>query len=136
MSSTEINSIVNEFHSHIFKLLKISQRMEPSNIDLEWLRKQLALARDIDPLLIINKCSEKIWSYREQIIAEDDDFFLKNQYSNFIKNDQNKSFISELVNLIKKRYTDLSLGEKKAIWLLIKGMLSAVARYKKVTGNC
>jgi hypothetical protein len=93
------------------------------------------LARDIDPLLIINKCSNKIWAHREQIINEDESFFLNSQYNNFIKNDENKSFISELVNLIKKRYIGISASEKKVLWNLIKAMLTSIVKYKKATGD-
>lgn len=135
MSASEINIIINEFHGHIFKLLKVCQRFEPSNIDLEWLRKQLGLARDIDPLLIINKCAPKIWGFREQIIAEDDAFFLNNQYDHHIKIDQNRSFIIELVNLIKKRIAGMSVVEKRAIWTMIKGLLISVTKYLKATEN-
>jgi hypothetical protein len=87
MDVNEINVIITEFHSVIFKVFKICQKIEPNNIELEWLRKQISLARDIDPLLIINKCSNKIWAHREQIINEDESFFLNSQYNNFNKND-------------------------------------------------
>jgi hypothetical protein len=135
MDVNEINVIITEFHSVIFKVFKICQKIEPNNIELEWLRKQISLARDIDPLLIINKCSNKIWAHREQIINEDESFFLNSQYNNFIKNDENKSFISELVNLIKKRYIGISASEKKVLWNLIKAMLTSIVKYKKATGD-
>lgn len=138
MSATEINEITSEFHSVIFKLLKICQKLEPNNINLQWLRKQLSLARDIDPLLIINKCADKIWTHREQIIDENEDFFLHNQYGQYIKNvkdNGNKSFISELVNLVKSKYQELSVTERKVLWTLTKNLLTLVAKYKKVNGD-
>jgi hypothetical protein len=29
-----------------------------------------------DPLYVINRCKDKIWTYKDQIIEEDEDFFL------------------------------------------------------------
>lgn len=130
-----INDIITEFHSTIFKILKVCRKIEPNNIDLEWLQSKLSLARDIDPLLIINKCADKIWAHREYIITENSDFFLKNQYTEFIKNDENKSFLQSLVNLIKNKYTEISEQERKALWTLVKSMLGSIVKYKKATNS-
>lgn len=135
MSATEINSITSEFNTIIFKLLKICQKLDPDNIELEWLRKQLSLARDIDPLLIIHKCSNKVWMHREHIIEENEDFFLKNNYNTLIKNDENKSFINEFIGLLKTKFVQISPSEKKILWSLIKAMLASIVKYKKATGD-
>lgn len=135
MSATEINIVVSEFHTVLFKLLKICQKIDPHNIELEWMRKQLSLARSIDPLLIINKCSNKIWAYREQIIEENEVFFLHNKYSTYIKNDENKSFINEFINLLKTKFVQISTAEKKMLWSLMQSMLTAIVKYKKATGD-
>jgi hypothetical protein len=135
MSTKVIDEIVTEFHSTIFKTLKICQKIEPNNLDLEWLRKQVSLARDMDPLLIINACSDKVWEHREYIITENEDFFLNNEYDEYIKDAENKSFMYELVNLIKKKYRAISDAERRALWTLVKAMLASVAKYKKAIGD-
>ena len=135
MSSQVIDQIINEFHSTIFKTLKICQKIEPNNLDLEWLRKQVSIARDMDPLLIINACSDKVWEHREYIIAENENFFLNNKYEEYIKDVDNKSFMYELINMIKKKYREISDAERKALWALVKSMLASVAKYKKAIGN-
>lgn len=134
-NTDEINNIITEFHSTIFKVLKICRKIEPNNIDLEWLQSKLSMARDIDPLMIINKCSNKIWAHREHILEQNEDFFLKNKYTEFIKNDENKSFMHSLIDLIKNKYLEISAAEKKMLWDLIKSMLGSIAKYKKAIGD-
>lgn len=127
----DINVIITDFHSSLSKILKICKRIEPNNVDLKWLHGIVALSRDIDPLTIIDRCASKLWLYREQIINEDESFFMTHNFATFIKDDENKSFMYNLLNLIKSKFTEMSMPEKKMIWTLIKGMLAAVARYKK-----
>lgn len=130
----EIDIVLSEFHSTIFKILKICRKIEPNNMDLEWLQSKLSIARDIDPLIIITTCSEYIWEYREHIITENEDFFLKSKYTEFIKEDtKDKSFMYSIINLIKNKYSEISKSEKKSLWDLIKSVLSFTVKYKKLT---
>jgi hypothetical protein len=134
-SIDEINKIITEFHSTIFRILKICKKIEPNNIELESLHNKLSLVRDIDPLLIITRCKDKVWMYREYILNENEDFFLNNKFSEFVKEDENKSFMYSLINLIKMRYKEMSSSEKKIIWQLIKDLLKSITAYKKVTND-
>lgn len=131
----EVNIIITEFHSTIFKILKICRKIEPNMLELESLQKKLGIARDLDPLLIINRAQDKIWMHREQIINEDVDFFMKNNFSEFVKNDENRPFMYTMINLVKQRYKEMSPQEKKEIWRLIKNLLLSVTKYKAATKN-
>lgn len=131
----EISAVIDDFHTIIFKLVKICKKIEPNNIDIEWLQNTLSLARGVDPLLIINRAKDKIWFYRNEIIAEDTDFFMKNNFSNFVKNDENKTFMYTLLNLIKRRFLERTEEEKKYIWSLTKLLLGHVIKYKKLIGD-
>jgi hypothetical protein len=131
-TTKEVSDVVDEFHSVVFKILKICKKIEPNNIDIEWLQNKLSLARDVDPLMIINRSKDKIWYYRQQILNEDGDFFLNNTFAPFIKNDKNKTFMYTLLNLIKKRFAERSNEEKKMLWGLGKSMLASVIKYKKL----
>lgn len=131
----EINSIITRFHSTIFKILKICRKIEPNSIELAGLHTKVSLARDLDPLIIINRAKDKVWMHREYIINEDANYFLNNNYSEFIKDDENKSFMRDLIQLIKKKYVDLSDAERKLVWQLSKDMLKSVVEYKKATND-
>ncbi len=133
--SEDENQILDEFHSTVFKILKLCRKIEPNNIDVEWLHSKLTLARDIDPLLIMNRSMDKIWIYRDEILDRNLDFFINNKFDKFVKNDENKTFMYTLINLIKKRVLELSKEEKDVIWGLINKLLVSVIKYKKITGD-
>jgi hypothetical protein len=131
----EMSDVLLSFHSYIFKLIKLVKKCEPNNPDIEWLQNKAALARDVDPLIIINKCKDKFWHYRDQILERDIDFFLNNKFSKFIKNDENKTFMHTLLNIFKKKIIDLSDAEKNMLWDIMHGILLNIVQYKKLSGD-
>lgn len=131
----DVNTIITNFNSNITKVMRICKKIEPNSVELDSLQNILKLAKDIDPLLIINRCKDKFWMHREFIINEDAEFFLNNKFDSFIKDDENKSFIYALINLIKTRYGSMSKDEKKYIWSLIKDLLKCIIEYKKAIND-
>ncbi len=131
--SEDENKILDEFHRAVFSILKICQKIEPNNVDVEFLRNKLTLAREIDPLLIMHRSMDKIWIYRNEILSRDTQFFVNNKFDKFVKDDENKTFMYTLINLIKKRFLERTEEEKKVIWDLINQLLISVIKYKKVT---
>lgn len=129
----EKSNVIDEFHSIISKVLIVCERIEPNNMDIMWLRKKISLAKEVDPLLVIDRAKVKIWEYREQIVNKDEDFFLKNRFEKHIKNDENKTFMYTLVNLVKNRFRERSDEEKEYIWSLCNKLLVAVIQYYKIT---
>ena len=53
----------------------------------------------------------------------------------YIKDDENKSFMHSLIDLVKTGYLRLSNAERTALWGLSKDMLKHVIEYKKATGD-
>lgn len=133
--SEDENKILDEFHRAVFKILKICRKIEPNNIDVEWLQSKLTLARDIDPLLIMHRSMDKIWIYRKEILARDVNFFVNNKFDKFVKDDENKTFMYTLIDLVKQRFLERTPEEKNVIWDLINQLLVSVIKYKKITGD-
>jgi hypothetical protein len=134
-NTNDINIIVSNFHGKIFKILKICKKIRPNNIELEQLHSRLSLARDVDPLLIINRCKDKMWLYRDYILERNEKFFLDNGFTQYIKDDDNKSFMHSLIDLIKSGYKSTSTEEKDILWSLAQDMLRHVIEYKKAIGD-
>lgn len=131
----EVNDTVTRFHNVIFKIMKFCKQKQPEAVELDSLHRKLSLARDLDPLIIINRSKDKIWMYKDQIINEDEDFFINNKFGQFIKNDENKSFMYTMVKLIKDNFKKMSDPEKKMVWSLIQDLLKIVIEYKKITND-
>lgn len=132
----EVNIIVTSFHNVIFKIMKFCKQKQPDLLELESLHRKLSLARDLDPLVIINRSKDKIWMYKDQIINKDEDFFMKNKFGQFIKNDENRPFMYTIIKLIKDNYMKMTEPEKKLVWSLIQTLLELVIKYKKSTNDC
>lgn len=134
-TTTKINNVITEFHRTVFNILKICKKIEPTNVLLDSLQKRLSFARDYSPFIIIDKCKDKIWLHKEYIINEDENFFLQNNFAQYIKEDENKSFIYGMVKLVKSRYKERSEAEKKELWRHIKLLLKSISEYKILTGD-
>lgn len=131
----ELNNILRDFHSAIFKIIGIASSIDPKNYYIVWVKQQIDLVRKIDKENIIKRCHEKFWYYREEICSHNLDFFNKNEFSRFIKNDDNKSFMYGFVNMLKKKVNDLSEDQTNIIWNLLEKILETCIRYKKLIGD-
>ena len=126
----KISAIVQSFSSDISQLLKIVDAKLAGNLEVDRLKRVIRIARDEEPLMIINKCKDKIWDSREQILAEDEDFFISKRYDEYIKKDENQMFIEGLINLFKSSRSLLSEKESKFMWSTVKHLLATVTEYK------
>ena len=131
----KISLIVQSFSTDISQLLKIVDAKLPSNLEVDRLKRLIRIARDEEPLLMINRCKDKIWDSREKILAEDDEFFISKKYAEYIKKDENQMFIEGLIHLFKNGRTLLSEKESKFMWSTIKHLLATVTEYKILIGD-
>ena len=131
----KINKILEKFHFSTFEILKICKKIEPNNVDLNWLAQQISFARDADPTLIMGKSKDKLWNYRKQIVAKDIDFFMNNNFKKYIKDDGNKKFMYTLLLAVKRGYKKLSEEEKEYIWVQVQNLLECCIKYKMEIGD-
>lgn len=131
----KICEIIEVFHSNIAKLLKMANVKLKGNIEIDRLKRLIRIARDEAPFSIITKCKDKIWSSRDQIIKNDEKFFLNKQYDEYIKEDENKDFIHTLIKLFKSGFEQTNNKEKKIMWDVINKLLKNVTEYKLLTGD-
>lgn len=131
----ELNEIIKEFHRAIFKVIEIAEKVDPKNYYVSWVKQQVHLFRKIDKENIIKRVKDKIWHYREEVMNHDLNFFYANQYSQYIKEDENKQFMYSFINMLKKKIKDLSEEEKEIIWGLLEKVLETCIRYKKLVGD-
>ena len=131
----KISIIIQGFHTDLSQLLKVVDIKLAGNLEVDRLKRLIRIARDEEPLMIINKCKDKIWDSRKQILDENEEFFISKKYEEYIKKDGNQMFIEGLINLFKNSRHMLSEKERKFMWVVIKRMLSAVTEYKIIIGD-
>ena len=110
-----INRIVKNFHNTISQILKICISIEPNNVDLKDLQIKFVRFKDINPLLIIDSCKDRIWQFRNGIINENEEFFMNSNFTHLYNTDENSEFISGVIDTIKSKFSERSDAEKRKI---------------------
>ena len=130
-----ISLLIHNFHSHISKILKIIDSKIPNHIEVDRLKRLIRIARDEEPLLIINKCKDKFWDSRTHIREKNKEYFLAKDYNGYIKKDGNQMFIEALVSLVKQSHDMLNEKEMEIIWKINNQLLDYVCEYKILIGD-
>jgi hypothetical protein len=129
----KISLVIHDFHSQIAKILKVVDSKRPNDLEVDRLKRLIRIARDEEPLLIMNKCKDKIWDSRLQIRGKNMDYFLSRDYNEFVKKDGNQMFIESLINLVKRSREELNEKEIAFIWKVNNKLLDDVCEYKILT---
>lgn len=128
----ELNKILKQFHGALFKIIKISEKLDPKNFYITWLKQQINIFRKIDKENIIKRAKDKFWFYRKEIMGHDISFFHTNQFNKFVKDDENKQFMYSFINMLKKKIDDVPEEEKQVIWGQMEIILETCILYKKL----
>jgi hypothetical protein len=134
-TTSELSNVAKNFNSNVSTLLKMINVKFGSNMDVIRLLSLVNVTRTYDPLLIIDRCKDKIWAARDKIKEMDEKHFIKKNYSGYIKKDENQQFMRNLVSIITSVIPELKKEEKVAIWNIIQKMLVNVAEYKLILGE-
>lgn len=132
---TEKNVLLKKFYRVLSHIFKIAEKIDGKNIHLIWIKNQVSLARRFDEEEIIFRMKDKFWEYREPICNREDDFFKNNQFSKFIKEDENKKMMYSMINMFKSKYNTLTEDERNHIWDLTQIILACCIKYKELIGD-
>jgi hypothetical protein len=101
---------------------------ETESVEIEQLRRLISLC-PLEERFIRTK--DKVWAVRKHILNKNSKFFLEKDYSKIIKRDANQAFIESMMEIIRDKFTTLSLKDQDVYWQKSVVMLNCVARYKK-----
>ena len=122
---------VTNFNKIILQLVKFMKKKEPNNIDIEWLHKILCTIKNENPSLIIDKCMDKLWDMKDNIINRSEKFFLENDIEKkWIKDDCRKEWLTSFVQHIKQNMFILTDSEKGFIWNNLNKMLEIIIEHR------
>lgn len=128
-------AICDIFNKQVFNIFKLASNKAPNNPDIDRLKRIISYCRETWPPFMIERCKDKIWSVRKQIIDKDEDYFLNRKYDEFIKKDENQRFIETLIEMVQDSSSHLSKEEKEYIWSCVNTMLQNCLDYKLLTGD-
>ena len=122
-------AICDDFNNRITRLVRLAEnKLRDGNADLYILREHIRVARDVDPLMIINLCMDSIWALRGRIENQDHEYFL-----NPTNEEINK--LPMIAAVLKATIGHLNDDEKIYVWQIIRELLSLVVRYKLLIGD-
>lgn len=131
----EISDIVQTYNRHAVKILNLAVHYAPDDPNIDWLKRIIKIVRNESPTMIIEKGLDKLWDNRENILKKDVEFFKYCSLDKYIKKDENKVWLDEIVKLVRQKYFDLSLKEQDIIWSHIQVMLECVIKYRLNMGD-
>lgn len=124
------NLIIKLFNKEILGLLTKIEHNENGNSDIIWLRTTVDFVLKADNNSLIERCHEKIWTYRDQIEKRELTFFLEHDYDRFIKKDKHQLFMHTLMNTFKRQVHKVTPEEVEMLWEIMDLLLYLVAEYK------
>jgi hypothetical protein len=123
---------------NVIKILRVIEKIDRHNADIVWLKDQIKLGSNADPIFIINKVKTKFTDFADKIRECDDIFFAttkKITSSKYIKNDERKQFMLNFVQTVQKNILNLQAAEKEIIWKMLNEILDAVILYRTTDPN-
>lgn len=118
---------------HILKVIRIATQIDRHNVNLQWLKSEISMATQMDPMLLTNKIKSKMLDFKEQILNRDEDFFkTSNAFMDekYIKNDERKEFMINFVKMIQSNIEKVSEDQKKNIWDALTVIVNCVIEFR------
>lgn len=133
--SERLVKVFQTFSNKIAALITLCSRTvkkEYDIIQIERIKRIIRLCPLEEKLL---RCKDKIFTVRDHIINRNADYFLNRDYSNYIKEDEKKEFINDIIDLIKRNYSQLKKEEQELYWPIGLELLKCVIEFMQITGE-
>jgi hypothetical protein len=110
-----IDSLIDRYSYH-----------EYSNKELKLIKEKFTLIKTMNPAKIIEGFLVKVYPYKQQIMDENDDFFLHKSYENDTKNEGNLVKVLKIKELWE---TDMDNNTKKTLFNYFKVLIVLAEKY-------
>jgi hypothetical protein len=126
----KINTIVQNYNRQVKKLLSMIDYLIPDNPKVYLIIRIFNMIKRENPSMIIERGVDKLWDNKDHILNKDVEFFKKSTGSQYIKDDNNKEWLTELISMLKEEYENLNEKEINVIWSGMKNLLECVIQFK------
>lgn len=123
--------LAEKFNKCIMRIFRMAEsKLNSNNPDIDQLGRLLKLFRSTYPMLMIERCKDKLWVVREYILNKNEAYFLDRSYDEYIKKDKNQRFIETLIEMIQESRSALTDTEVEYIWVSVQEMLGYAMNFK------
>jgi hypothetical protein len=127
----EIGNVITFFNRQVTQIFKFIDSCDEyqGNVMLDKVRILIKVVKAVNPSEMLERCN------KDAIIDRDAAFFQSSDVMNsYVKDDENKEWLTELIEFVKDQYDNFDDDEMGKIWDYINNMLEAVIKYRMLTG--
>lgn len=103
--------LMNAFFDQFIAFATELKEMYPNDPDFPLFLTSLRLLRTTNPSMVIGYVNESVGPFQEKILAKDEDFFLKHDYSEYTA-----SVDMNVFDKLKQYISEMSPDSKESVW--------------------
>ncbi len=121
-----LTRFTNTIECLIDSLIERYSHHEYFRIELGLIKEKFSLLRKINPVKVVEGVLVKVHPYKNQIMDEDDEFFLQKSYDSDTKNEGNLVKVLKIKELFEK---DMDENTKKTLFNYFKVLIVLAEKY-------
>lgn len=131
-----MSSIEKIFSTQLLSLMTTLGNRFPDDKDIQLGITGIEQLKAINNKKVVDMFVMYCYKFREEVMKRNDDFFLKRDFiSEDLGSDTNKTSGTEIMNNLKRHWTELDTAEKDAIWKYLQVLMTLSDKYIAATLN-
>ena len=131
-----MSSIEKIFSTQLLSLMTTLGNRFPDDKDIQLGITGIEQLKAINNKKVVDMFVMYCYKFREEVMKKNDDFFLKRDFiSEDLGSDTNNSSGTEIMNNLKRHWTELDSAEKDAIWKYLQVLITLSDKYIAATLN-
>ena len=131
-----MSSIEKIFSTQLLSLMTTLGNRFPDDKDIQLGITGIEQLKAINNKKVVDMFVMYCYKFREEVMKKNDDFFLKRDFiSEDLGSDTNNSSGTEIMNNLKRHWTELDSAEKDAIWKYLQVLMTLSDKYIAATLN-
>ena len=131
-----MSSIEKVFSTQLLSLMTTLGNRFPDDKDIQLGITGIEQLKAINNKKVVDMFVMYCYKFREEVMKKNDDFFLKRDFiSEDLGSDTNNTSGTEIMNNLKRHWTELDSAEKDAIWKYLQVLMTLSDKYIAATLN-
>ncbi len=130
--------MANTIDKNILKVLRIATQIDRHNPNLRWLKGEISMAVQMDPMLLTNKIKYKMVDFVDRIRERDEQFFQTSEVfldEKYIKFDERRDFMISFVRMIQASIAKITQEKKVEIWDSLNQIVDCLIEFRDTDPN-
>jgi len=118
-----MTTYLTAFNNLIFKFIDDLIETFPEENDFKVYKRALSILKSANAKKMCAIFKSYSFIYREKILNKDETFFLDNDYSEIKQANEDENTVEQVINKLKKYWTELSQDNKDKIWKYLETLI-------------